>query len=409
MNESVRTLANKQRKTNELLYILRHVSQTTSTRLTAGAFATSFMLFIGLNTEKISVVTFGTNMGLFAASILIIFAYNWDKSGLGIVRLGSIGNALTSIAMLVSCFLYIKSLNATYLLLTVMSFIGNTAYSMRNSAEINAVPMLFGRDRYAQLMGKCGSIGGAVTLAVSLITMFILKSDESIGYYRVFFSISSGLMLLYAVLTMFLRCPADWKHTENVHVDYKKVFTKKYLIAALPHLTRGFGAAALALWPAAIMSHLDMTPLLNSLLIPMAIVAEIIGSFVYVRLSARMKPGTMTMCSFIGSAVFMFLTPLIRSVPVFFVTYMAYDLMQSGLGKALIASLVYSCDEEELPLLSALHVLYYAIAYCPAVLLFGKFMDAYTFPCMLIAGIVYIISGVMWHFFFYNPVKSERS
>lgn len=402
MSESIKTRADRQRKKNEQIYVLRYVSQATSTRLTAGAFATSFMLFIGLNTEKISVVTFCTNMGLFAASILVIFAYNWDKSGLGIVRWGSLGNALTSLAMLGACFLYVESLNAAYILLALLSFVGNTAYSMRNSAEINAVPMLFGRDRYAQLMGKCGYISGAVTLAVSLTTMFILKSDESIGYYRVYFTISSALMLLYAFLTVFLKRPADQERVEHTRVDYKKVFTKKYLIAALPHMTRGFGAAALALWPAAIMSHLDMTPLQNSLLIPIAIAADIIGSFIFVRLSARIRPGTMTMMSFIGSAVFMFITPLIRSVPVFFAVYIAYELMLTGLGKALTAALVYSCGKEELPLISSLHVLYYAIVYCPAVLVFGKLMNRYTLPCMLVAGIVYIISGIMWHFFFYK-------
>ena len=395
----------EQRRRNELIYVLRHVSQTTSMRLTAGAFSTAFMVFIGLNTEKISVVNFGTNMGLFVASILVIFAYNWDKSGLGIVRIGSIGNALTSIAMLVSSFLYLTSLNAAYWLLTVVSFIGNTAYSMRNSAEINAVPMLFGRDRYAALMGKCGYIGGAVTLVVSLTTIFILRNEGGIDYYRIFFTVSSLLMIVYAVLTFFLKKPEDHRNDEQVRVDFRKVFTKKYLIAALPHLTRGFGSAALALWPATIMSRLEMTPLLSSLLIPMAIVAEIIGSFFYMELSRRIKPGTMTMISFIVSAVFMFLTPVIRSVPVFFVSYFIYDLMMSGFGKALIASFVYSCDKEELPLISSLHVLYYAIAYCPMVLVFGKLMDAHTFPCMLVAGIVYIASGVMWHFFYRKPAE----
>jgi len=405
MSNDIKTLADKQRKSNELVYVLRHISQTTSTRLTAGAFATSFMLFIGLNTEMISVVNFGTNMGLFVASILVIFAYNWDKSGLGIVRLGSIGNALTTIGMLLASFLYVKSLNAVYLMLIVLSFIGNTAYSMRNSAEINAVPLLFGRDRYAQLMGKCGYLGGAVTLAISLTTIFILKSNEDVGYYRIFFAISASLMLLYALLTFFLKRPCDQQNVEQVHVDFRLVFTKKYLIAALPHLTRGIGSAALALWPAAIMSKLDMSPLVSSLLIPMAIFAEIIGSFAYVRLSKSIKPGTMTMCSFIISACFMFLTPVFKTVPIFFIGYFVYDLAMSGLGKALIASFVYSCSKEELPLISSLHVLYFAITYCPAVLIFGKLIDNHTLPCMIVAGIIYIISGVMWHFFFYKPAE----
>jgi len=405
MDQELKARSVRQRRRNENIYILRHVSQATSMRLTSGAFATAFMVFIGLNTERISVVNFGTNMGLFVASILVIFAYNWDKSGLGIVRLGSMGNALTSIAMLASSFLYLKSLNAAYYLLTVMCFIGNTAYSMRNSAEINAVPMLFGRDRYAILMGKCGYIGGAVTLAVSLTTIFILKSDGGIGYYRIFFSVSSVLMILYAILTLFLRRPEDHQGEETVRVDFKKVFTKKYLLAAVPHLTRGFGAAALALWPATIMSRLNMTPLQSSLLVPMAIVAEIIGSFFYMELSKKIRPGTMTMVSFICSAVFMFLTPVFRSVPIFFAGYFVYDLMTSGLGKALIASFVYSCSKEELPLISSLHVLYYAITYCPAVLIFGKLMDAYTLPCMLVAGCVYIASGIMWHFFYYKPAE----
>ena len=405
MDENIQTVSDRQRRINEFVYVLRHISQTTSTRLTAGAFATAFMVFIGLNTEKISVVNLAVNLGLFAASILVIFAYNWDKSGLSIVQLGSLGNALTSIGMLVASFLYLVSQNAAYILLALTGFVGNTAYSMRNSAEINAVPMLFGRQRYAQLMGKCGYIGGAVTLVVSLITVFLLKTREDVSYYRIFFSISSGLMILYAVLTFFLRRPQDQVGVQTPKVDFKKVFTKKYLIASLPHLTRGFGAAALALWPATIMSRLDMTPLQSSLLIPMAILAEIIGSFFFMKFSRHMKPGTMTMISFFVSSVFMFLTPVIRSVPVFFGCYFFYDLVLNGFGKALIACFVYSSNKEELPLISSLHVLYYAIAYCPAVWIFGKIMDAHTFPCMLVAGIVYIISGVMWHFFYYKPAE----
>ena len=405
LTADIKTCADKQRRRNELIYVLRHISQTTSTRLTVGSFATSFMLFMGMNTQNISVVTFATNAGLFAASILVIFAYNKDGSGLGIVRLGSLGNALIPMGMLIASFVYTKSLAVAFFLLMLTSFIGNTAFSMRNSAEINAVPMLFGRDRYTYLMGKCGYLGGTVTLAVSLVTIFFMQTSADMGYFRIFFSISSGLMIIYAMLTMFLVRPADQQNVKTSRVDFKKVYTKKYLIAALPHLTRGFGAAALALWPAIIMSGLDMSPFLSTLLIPMTIVAEIIGSFFFVRLSPKIRPGTMTMISFIVSAVFMFLTPVIKTVPVFFVCYFIYDLMLSGFGKALIASFVYSCSEEELPLISSLHVLYYAISYCPAVLLFGKFMDSYTFPCMLIAGIVYIVSGIMFHYFFYKPAK----
>lgn len=406
--EEIKTVSNQQRKRNELLYILRHISQTTSTHLTAGAFASAFMLYIGLNTEMISVVNFSMNMGLFAASVLVIFAYNWDKSGLGIVRLGSLGNILTPGCMLLASFLYLRSLNSAYLCLVVCCFIANTAYSMRNSAEINAVPMLFGRERYATVMGKCGYLGGLVTLIVSCTTIFLLRANKDIGYYRTFFAISTVLMIAYFVLAMLFRRPLDKQNTKQVQVDIKLMFTKKYLLASLPHLTRGVGAAAWTLWPATIMSHLEMTPLLSSLLIPMAIVAEIIGSFVYMRLSKRLKPGFMTMISFIVSAIFMFLTPVITTVPLFLVSYFVYSLMMSGFGKALIQCFVYSCEKEELALISSLHVLYYAVTFCPAVLIFGKLMDGHTMLCMGTAGVIYIISGVLFHLFYRVSVEEKR-
>lgn len=405
--EDIKTTAVKQKRRNEVVYILRYISQTTSLQLTSGAFATAFMLFIGLNTQKISVINFAVNIGLFVASVLVLFAYNWDKSGLGIIRMGSVVNALTPACMLLSSYLYLKNLNAAYLLLAVFSVIGNTAFSMRNSAEINAVPMLFGRDRYVLLTGRCGYVGGAVTLVISLVTIFGMKASKDIGYYRTFFLISTVLMLIYGVLSFCFRRPADQKAVEQFHVDFRLLFTKKYLIASLPHLTRGFGAAALALWPATIMSHLEMTPFMSSLLIPMAIVAEILGSYLYLRISRVMKPGMMTMIGFIISAAFMFITPVINTIPFFFICYFIYSLMMCAFTRALMAAFVYSCNKEEMALISSFHVLYYALAYCPAVVLFGKFMDGHTLLCMTAGGIVYIISGIMMHFFFRNPAKEN--
>lgn len=399
--------AMRQRRRNEVIHILRYISQATSTQLTSGAFATAFMLYIGLNTEKISVVNFAANMGLFVASVLVIFAYNWDKQGLGIIRAGSVGNILIPGGMMLAGYLYLRSLKGAWILLILFSLLGNTAFSMRNSAEINAVPMLFGRERYALVTGRCGYWGGLVTLLISLLTIFVLEPGESVGYYRIFFLISTLLMLFYGMMSFGFQRPVDWKEKKQFHVDFRLLMTKKYLLASMPHLTRGIGAAALALWPATIMSHLDMTPLLSSVLIPLAIAAEIIGSYLYLKISRVMKPGTMTMTGYIISAVYMFITPCIRTVSCFFVCYFTYYLLTSAFTKALMAAFIYSCDEEELALTSSFHVLYYALAFCPAAILFGRFMDEYTVPCMTAAGVVYIISGIMMCIFFRKPISHD--
>ena len=404
-NGSIAGAAERQRRKNEVIHILRNISQATSTQLTSGAFATAFMLFIGLNTEKISMVNFAANMGLFVASVLVIFAYNWDKQGLGIIRAGSVGNILIPGGMLIAGYLYLYSLDAAWILMILLGLIGNTAFSMRNSAEINAVPMLFGRERYALVTGRCGYWGGLVTLAISLITIFVLEPGRNVEYYRTFFLISTLLMVFYGMLAFGFHRPADWKENKQFRVDLRLLRTKKYLFASMPHLTRGIGAAALALWPATIMSHLDMTPLLSSALIPLAIAAEIIGSYLYLKISRVMKPGTMTMTGYIISAVFMFITPLIRTTPCFFACYFTYFLLTSAFTKALMAAFIYSCEEEELALISSFHVLYYALAFCPAAILFGKYMDEYTVPCMTAAGIIYICSGIMMCIFFRKPVE----
>lgn len=399
--------ASRQRRKNEMIHIFRYVSQATSTQLTSGAFATAFMLFIGLDTEKISVVNFAANMGLFVASVLVVFAYNWDRQGLGIIRAGSVGNVLIPGGMLLAGYVYMRNLNAAWVLLILFGLIGNTAFSMRNSAEINAVPMLFGRERYALVTGRCGYWGGLVTLIISLITIFVLEPGQNVGYYRTFFLISTLLMILYGILSFGFQRPTDWKEKKRIYVDFRLLLTKKYLVASMPHLTRGIGAAALALWPATIMSHLDMTPLLSSALIPLAIAAEIIGSYLYLQISKVMKPGTMTMTGYMISALFMFITPLINTIPSFFACYFIYYLLTSAFTKALMAAFVYSCGEEELALISSFHVLYYALAFCPAAILFGKYMDGYTVPCMTAAGIIYICSGIMMCIFFRKPVNQE--
>lgn len=402
------TVEVKQKRKNEFIYILRHISQATSLQLTSGAFATAFMLYIGLNTEKISVVSFATNLGLFVASVLVVFAYNWDKSGLGIIRIGSVLNILIPAGMLIAGYLYGTSLNGAYLILIVFSFIGSTAFSIRNSAEINAVPKLFGRERYALLVGRCGYLGGIVTLGISLTTIFLLGSGRDIGYYRVFFLISTILLLIYGALSFCFKRPSNQEKMDDFQIDIRLLFTKKYLIASIPHLTRGIGAAALALWPATILSHLEMTPFLSSMLILLAIIAEIIGSYLYLVLSRLMMPGIMTMIGFIGSAVFLFLTPAIQTVPIFFGCYFCYYLLTNTFSKALMATFVYSCNKEELALVSSFHVLYYALTYCPAVVIFGKFMDDHTMLCMGAGAIFFIISGIMMHFFFRHPVNEKE-
>lgn len=406
--KSTQDISGRQKKHNETIFILRHISQTTSLHLTSGAFATAFMLFIGLNTEKISVVNFATNLGLVIASIFVVFAYNWDKSGLGIIRWCSILNGLIPAGMLIAGFVYMRSLNVAFIILVIFSLVGNTAYSMRNSAEINAVPMLFGRSRYVLVLGRCGYLGGMATLGISIVTLFLLSSTKDIGYYRVFFLISLVLFVMNWALSLFFRRPADMEKTQSLHVDFRLLLKKKYLLASIPHLLRGLGGAAIALWPATIMSKLSMTPLLSSMLIVIAIVAEIIGSCFYVRISWKLKPGFMTMIGFCASSVFLFMTPWIRTIAIFFVCYFFYNLMNSAFGKALMAMFVYSCDEEELALVSSFHVLYYALSYCPAVVLFGKIMDTKTFPCMVVAGIIYIISGILMHVNYRKPVTSKN-
>ena len=186
------TVSDRQRKKNENVYIGMYIGRSVANRLAAGAFTTAYLIYIGFTTEHISVIQLAINLGLVAASLSIIPLYNRDRSGLGILRVTSWGAPLIPLGVFAASFFYQRSFDGVFMLLILTSFLGNMLKSMQNSAEINAAPMLFGRDRYRQITGKCGIIGGAFTLTVCLITMFCIDSDNAgVVYYRIFFAIAS--------------------------------------------------------------------------------------------------------------------------------------------------------------------------------------------------------------------------
>ena len=403
------TVSDRRRKKNENVYVGMYIGRSVANRLAAGAFTTAYLIYIGFTTENISVIQLAINLGLVAASLLIIPLYNRDRSGLAILRVSSWGAPLIPFGVFIASFFYEKAFGGVFVLLICTSFLGNMLKSMQNSAEINAAPMLFGRDRYRQITGKCGVIGGAFTLAVCLITMFCIDSGNAgIGYYRIFFTIATVILIMTALLALLYRKPEDREKEAVPNVDLKQVLSKKYLAASLPHLTRGIGAAAWSLWPAAIMRHLQMSPLVSSVLIPLGIAAEILGSFLFGRICRKMNTSKMTAVSFFISAFFLLLTPVIRSVPLYFACFFVHEISTGSFARALLPSIVDSCDDEERPMIASLHVLYYAVSFCPAVLLFGKLADRYTFPCMLAGAVIFVLSGLLWIKFFPERKKGDN-
>ena len=397
MENALRADSAAVRKKNENIYIGTYIGKTVANRLAAGAFTTAFLVYIGFTTENISLIQLSINLGLIAASILIIPLYRKDRSGLSILRISAWGSPMIPLGVLIASFFYQDSFTGVFILLLFTSCIGNLLKSMNNSAEINAAPMLFGTDRYRRITGKCGIIGGAFTLALTLSTMFLTDSKNAgIGYYRIFFALASVILIVTALMRWLYKRPADSTKEKAAEADLKRMFSKKYLKAALPHLLRGFGTAAFSLWPAVVIRNLSLTPFLSSVLIPLGIAAEILGSALFNVITKRLSTTKMTAVSFFISAVCMFLTPVIRTVPFYFICFFIHEISTGSFARAILPSIVDSCDDEERPMIAALHVLYYAVTFCPAVILFGKWMDAYTFPCMLAGGTALILGGFLW-------------
>lgn len=395
----------KQNRRNECIYILRSLCQSVAIALCDGAYVTSFMLFIGLNNQQISTINAGMNTAMFMASLLILLLYRWDKTGVFLVQAFSIGCILVPGSLLAAGLV---SQQYAFILLLVLRFIASLMSSARNSAEINAVPILFGRQRYAYLLGVSGSIGGIFTLLASLGTMWLFRRMEEAESYVGFFGMAVILMIMYAVLSFGYR-RLDSSNTGQAQlVSIRKMFSGKYLIKSIPHVVRGIGATGVVMFPMVVLSNVELTVFENTLLIPLSIVASIISSMLLTVISRYMKPGTIVMLGFLVAAFTMLTAPFITSSGIFMLMYSVLLTANTIASKSTMASVVYACEKEELSLMSSLHVLYYSLAYSPAMLAFGHYLDRLPILVMTLAAIFYAAGGILFHFFFRRGVEKDN-
>lgn len=391
-------------KKNGLIYILRTIAQGISTDLCAGAFATAFMLYIGLNTEQISVVNFSTNAGMMIASVALLYAFKWDSTGVSIVKFCSFGCILTPACLLIAS--YIENVGVAFAMLLILHFISSFLSSARNSAEVNATPVLFGRENYSRLLGISGIAGSLVTAGISAVITVIFSGTEKMMTYRSYFTIATACMLVYAILALLYRKPQAVEHAASQKsLDIKILFTKEYLLKSIPHMTRGVGAAGASLFVAAVLSNVELSTLENSLLVPITIAATVIGSFLLLKLTKVMKPGTITMAGFMAVSVCMVAAPFLRTSAAFFVFYILLTAANSVANKSVMSAVVYASAKDDLAITSSLHVLAYAICYCPAVLIFGKYMDSRPVLMMVIGAALYIVSALLFHYMFRNKAE----
>lgn len=389
---------------NERIYILRSLSQSVATGLCDGAYVTSFMLFIGLNNQQISAVNAGMNAAMFAASLLILFAYRWDKTGLSLVRVFSIGCILTPGSLLAASVI---SPQYAFILLLILRSAASLMSSARNSAEINAVPVLFGRQRYAHLLGVSGSIGGVFTLLVSLGTMWLFRRMDQAASYQGFFAAATALMGIYAVLSFAYRRSDGAQTVEVQPIHIHKVFSKQYLVKSIPHVVRGIGATGVVMFPMVVLTNVELTQQQNTLIIPLSIVASIVSSLLLTEVSKYLKPGTIVMLGFLVSSAVMITAPFVRTPIAYMVLYSLLLTANTMASKSTMASVVYACEKEELSIMSSLHVLYYALAYSPAMLLFGRYLDVAPLAVMIAAAFCYGAGGILFHFYFRKGVEKN--
>ena len=393
-----------QNKRNERIYILRSLSQSVATGLCDGAYVTSFMLFIGLNNQQISTVNAGMNAAMFAASLLILFAYRWNKTGISLVQVFSVGCILVPGSLLAASVI---SPQYAFILLLILRSAASLMSSARNSAEINAVPILFGRQRYAHLLGVSGSIGGVFTLLISLGTMWLFRSMNEADSYTGFFTAATALMGIYAMLSFAYRRSDGAQTVEVQPVHIRKVLSKQYLVKSIPHVVRGIGTTGVVMFPMVVLSNVELTQQQNTLIIPLSIVASIISSMVLTEVSKYLKPGTIVMLGFLVSSAVMITAPFIRTPITYMVLYSLMLTANTMASKSTMASVVYACEKEELSLMSSLHVLYYALAYSPAMLLFGKYLDVAPLAVMTAAAFCYGSGGILFHCYFRKGVEKN--
>lgn len=379
---------------NSILYQLQKMLQSGAGELCSGALTTSFLIWLGLNTQSISLINFAGNAGNFVASLLIVYAFNWDSSGVKLLKITTIGALLAPVARL----LYSAAPGTgLFVLLLLLTFVGATLSSARNSAEVCSTPVLFGGETYVKLMGSSGIYSGLFSFVVVFAAMFLFRDVEDGVFYRLYTGAAAILLILeFAVGLLYKPVYCDQTPSARTAFRLRDMLTREYLSLCLPHLLRGVGMAGASLTTALMLERVKLTQTQNTLLLPIVIVCGIAASAIFLAAVKRFFQGAIICFCYCVSALCMILAPFVSSAAAFFCIYILNIIVTNMANKSVMGVMVSLYTGKRLSVMSSLHILAFSVGFCPTVLLFGWLSGIAPLGTMAVSAIIYVISGILF-------------
>jgi len=390
---------------NQRIQIGRQISAGIADNLVGGSYLAAFFVAIGLTTQDVTLINAFGSIGQIVASLMVILTFKKDPIGVKTLKFFSLFYVFLSLRYTFAS--YLEPSWALVLLCASNCFFSWTE-NMRNCAEINASPHLYGRASYTEFIGTLYAISNVFGLIFTCTLMFVKFDDDMLVTLRIFFLVSSVLRLIYVILSQRFKVPAtDLAVNEKLKVDYKLLLTKKYMILSLPHIFRGLPGAVNGILQTILIQRIEMTSFQLTLLIPMTMAIRIATGYLTKLFGRKVRPAYLAGCGF-------FFTGLVLVGALFAKTWVGYfvivglqTVFSSLAGWSVIPALVFAYDNDDMAMMSSLHIFSYSICVMIGSFVFGALVDINLVLTMVICCVLYAICGFLFAIMLRKPAHPE--
>ncbi|MCQ2436870.1 MAG: hypothetical protein MJ099_00555 [Clostridia bacterium] len=384
---------------NKRLTLISDLLFVAGSGLISNAYIQSYLLARGMATQAVTLV--GTIQGAVALCAYILFTFYTPKGSYKPIYIGtSLGLSLLPLGLLVSVGLKNP---AAYVLTIVAASIFSLMNAFRSSSEFSLVPYLFPRENYADILGKCGIIGCLLTAVVSGVGSRLFAGDSGLTGYLMFFAIAFGMKIACGVVLtgLQLQTPDDGDSVapakKPTPADILRRFGDRAFLAKLfPHLLRGFGVAGFYYFSLVGLHNNTLDSSQSALLILAGMLAQLIGSFAFLRLSRKVDIGKVTAFGIVAVCVCFVVMPLIRGVMPFMLVYFLGAGINYIVDNAVPYGVIRFTSVNDLPIISAARMLCTQCFYLIILRGFSGLVESNAMLLMSVCAVVYLISGLLF-------------